>query len=185
VEDERARVVVRVVLADVVAHVAVLLRRPRGVELLELEPPVDHGLQEVERADGVGHHGLVRAVPRLAHVRLCSEVEDVRPVGSVADLPHEIVDRRAVGEIGEVDLELAPQVPDVVERSARRRPHEGVDVRAERDERVRQVRAHEPVGARDDDRPTAVDVGELAPQAVQVALGPDRFAAHRVEWCGP
>ena len=81
-------------------------------------------------------------------MRLGAEVEDVRPVGCVAELADEVVDRRAVGEVGEVDLQLAAEVPDVVEGAARRRAHEGVDVRAERDERLGEVRPHEPVGAR-------------------------------------
>ena len=44
-------------------------------------PVVDDRLEQVERADRVRHHRLVRPVPRLADVRLGAEVEDVRPVG--------------------------------------------------------------------------------------------------------
>ena len=184
-EDQRAGVVERVVVGDVVTDVAVLLRRTRGVELLELEPPVDDRLEEVERADRVRHHGLVRAVPRLADVGLRAEVEDVGPVGGVQQLAHEVVDRRAVGEVREVHLEVTTEVRDVVERTARRRPHESVDVRPERHQRVGEVRAHEPVGPGDEDRAAAVDVREVAPQLVEVALGPDRVGTHRVVWRAP
>ena len=83
-EDQRPAVVERVVVGDVVADVAVLLGRAGRVELLELEPPVDDRLEEVERPDRVRHHRLVRAVPRLADVCLGAEVEHVRPVGRLA-----------------------------------------------------------------------------------------------------
>ena len=83
-QDQAARVVEVVVVRDVVAHVAVLLRGAGGVELLELEAGVDDRLQQVERADRVRHHRLVGPVPRLADVRLGAEVEDVRPVGRVS-----------------------------------------------------------------------------------------------------
>ena len=84
VQDQAARVVEVVVVRDGLAHVAVLLRGAGGVELLELEAPVDDRLEQVERADRVRHHRLVGPVPRLADVRLCAEVEDVRLVGRVA-----------------------------------------------------------------------------------------------------
>jgi hypothetical protein len=84
--------------------VAVLLRGARRVELLELEPPVDDRLEQVERADRVRHHRLVGPVPRLADVRLRTEVEDVRPVGRLLQLPDEVVHGRLVREVREVDL---------------------------------------------------------------------------------
>ena len=42
-------------------------------------------------------------------------------------------------------------------------------VGAERDERVRQVRAHEAVGARDEDGATVVDVAQLRAELGQVS----------------
>ena len=83
-QDQAAVVVEVVVVRDRLVDVAVLLRRAGGVELLELEPVVDDRLEQVERADRVRHHRLVRAVPRLADVRLRAEMEDVRLVGRVA-----------------------------------------------------------------------------------------------------
>ena len=114
-------------------------------------------------------------------MRLRAEVEDVRAIRRVAELAHEVVDRGAVGEIGEVHLELAAEVPDVVERAARGRAHERVDVGAERDERLGEVRAHEAVRSRHEHRAAPVDVAEVGAQPVEVALVPDRVAAHRVE----
>ena len=81
VEDEAARVVEVVVVRDGLADVPVLLRRPGGVELLDLELPVDDRLQEIQRPEHVRGDGLVRPVPGLADVRLRAEVEDVRAVG--------------------------------------------------------------------------------------------------------
>ena len=173
-EDQRACVVEVVVVRDVVADVPVLLRRARSVELLELEPPVDDRLQQVERPDRVCHERLVRPMPRLADVGLGAEVEDVRLVGCVLQLAHEVVDRRAVGEVGEVHLEVAAPVPDVVERAARGRANERMDVGAEREEGLREVRAHEPVGAGDEDRAAAVHVAEVAPQRRVVVICPNR-----------
>jgi hypothetical protein len=72
-------------------------------------------------------------------VSLRAEVEDVRLVRRLAQLPHEEVDRSLIGEIGEVDLEPRSKVPDVIEGAARRRAHEGVDRRAELDERIGQM----------------------------------------------
>ena len=69
-QDQAALRIEGVVVRDGLAHVSVLLRRPGGVELLELEPVVDDRLQQVERPDRVRQDGLVRAVPRLADVRL-------------------------------------------------------------------------------------------------------------------
>ena len=83
-QDQPAELVEVVLVRDRLAHVAVLLRRARRVELLELDAVVDDRLQQVERPDRVRHHGLVRAVPRLADVRLRAEVEDVRLVGRLA-----------------------------------------------------------------------------------------------------
>ena len=86
-EDQAAVLVEVVVVRDGLAHVAVLLRGARGVELLELEAVVDDRLQQVERADRVRHHRLVRPVPRLADVRLRAEVEDVGLVRRRAAAP--------------------------------------------------------------------------------------------------
>ena len=88
---------------DGVARVAVLLRRAGRVESLDLELVVEDRLEEVERADDVRHHRLVRPVPGLAHVGLGAEMEDVRPVRRLLQLADEIVDRRAVSEVGELD----------------------------------------------------------------------------------
>ena len=112
-------------------------------------------------------------MPRLADVRLGAEVEDVGPVGRLLQLADEVVDRGAVGEVGELDVDPRAEVPDVVQRAARRGADEGDDVRAELDERVREVRAHEAVGAGDEHRATFVDVAELAPQVGDGGLGPD------------
>ena len=59
------------------------------------------------------------------------------------------------------------EVADVVERSARGRADEGVNRRAELDERVRQVRTHEAVGARDEHGAVVVHVAELLAEIVQ------------------
>ena len=174
-QDQPALVVEVVVVRDGLARVAVLLRGARGVELLELEPLVDDRLEEVERADRVRHHGLVRAMPRLAHVRLRAEVEDVRAVRRrVAQLLDEVVDGRLVREVGEVHLQPAAEVRDVVQRAARGGAHERVDVRAELHERVREVRAHEAVRAGDERRAAGVDVAELRAQCTQGLGRPGR-----------
>ena len=172
-EDDAAVGVELVLVDDRVARVAVLLRRAGGVESLELELVVEDRLEEVERADDVRHHRLVRPVPGLAHVRLGAEMEDVGPVGRLLQLPHEIVDRRAVGEVGELHDHPLAQVADVVQRAARRGADEGHDVGAQLDERLREVRAHEAVGAGDEHRAPFVDVAELAPQVGDRGLGPD------------
>src|SRR5205085_11219725 len=151
-----------VVVDDGLARVPVLLGGAGGVELLELEPVVDDRLEQVERADGVRHYRLVRPVPRLAHVRLGAEVEDVRAVARrVAELADEVVDGGAVGEVGEVNLHAVAQVPDVVQGAARSGAHEGVDAGVEVNERLGQVRAHEAVGAGDEDGAAAEDVTEV------------------------
>ena len=49
-------------------------------------------------------------------------------------------------------------------------------VRAELDERVGEMGAHEPVGAGDEHGAAAVDVAELAPERVEVGCRPDRVA---------
>ena len=166
-------------VGDGLADVPVLLRRPGGVELLELEPGVDDGLQQVQRPEHVRRDGLVRPVPRLADVRLGAEVEDVRPIGrGVLQLANEVVDRRAVGEVREVDLEPVAQVADVVQRAARGRADERVHRRAELDERVRQVRAHEAVGARDENGAAVVDVPELAAEVVERGACPESVVRH-------
>ncbi len=177
VEDDAAVGVEVVVVDDRVARVAVLLRRARGVEALELELVVEDRLEEVERADDVRHHRLVRPVPGLADVSLGAEVEDVRLVRGLLQLADEVVDRRAVGEVGELDDHPLAQVADVVERAARRRADEGDDVRAELDERFREVRAHEAVGAGDEHRAPFVYVAELAPQVGDRGLRPDASGA--------
>ena len=87
-------------------------------------------------------------MPRLADVRLRAEVEHVRPVGRgdevVADA---VVDRRLVGQVREDDRQVVANVADVVERARRGRAHECDHVCAEADERLGEVRAHEPVRA--------------------------------------
>ena len=174
VQDEAAGGVEVVVVRDRLAHVAVLLGGAGGVELLELEPVVDHRLEKVQRPDGIRHHRLVRAVPGLADVRLRAEVKEVRPVRRreevVAD---EVVDRGLVGQVREDDANVAAQVADVVQRAARGGAHERDHVRADVVERVGQVRAHEPVGTGDDDGAAAVDAGELRAQRVERAVAPD------------
>ena len=139
VEDDAAVCVELMLVDDRVARVAVLLRRPRGVEALQLEVVVEDRLEEVERAYDVRHHRLVRPVPGLADVRLGPEMEDVRPVGRLLQLAHEVVDRSAVGEVGELDHHPLAQVADVVQRAARRRADESDDVRAQLDECLREV----------------------------------------------
>ncbi len=161
-----------VVMRDGLAYVAVLLRCPRGGELLELEPVVDDGLQQVQRPEGVRHHGLVRAMPRLADVRLRAEVEDVGTVVQLAQLSDQVVDGRLVGEIGEVDDQLPVEVADVVQRAARGRAHEGVNVRVEGDERLRQVRAHEAVRSRDQAGSSCEEVAVVAAQRGQRLIRP-------------
>ena len=127
---------------------------------------VDDRLEQVERADRVRHHGLVRAVPRLADVRLRAEVEDVRLVGRrhevVAD---QVVDRRLVGQVGEDDAQPVLQVADVVQRARRGRAHEGDHVGVQVDERLGQMRAHEAVGARDEAGAAGVVLAELRLQS--------------------
>jgi hypothetical protein len=172
VEDQPAGVVEVVLVGDGLVHVAVLLRRAGGVELLQLEPVVDDRLQEVQRADGVRHHRLVGAVPRLADVRLGAEVENVRPVVGLEQVLDEVVDGRLVGEIGEVDAHPVAKVADVVERAARGGAHEGVDVGVELGQGLGQVRAHEAVGARDHARPAAEGSGEITPQLVERVVRP-------------
>jgi hypothetical protein len=52
-------------------------------------------------------------------------------------------------------------MPDVVERAARRRAHEGVDVGAELDERIGQVRAHKSVRTRHENGASGIELGEV------------------------
>ena len=184
VQDQAAGVVEVVVVGDALADVAVLLRGAGGVELLQLEAVVDDRLEQVQRPDRVRHHRLVRPVPRLADVRLGAEVEDVRLVGDrVAQLLDEVVDRRLVGQVGELHLQPVAEVRDVVERAARRGADEGVHVGADLDERVGEVRAHEPVRAGDEHRAAGVGVAELATQVGEVVLGPDRVGTHTEYAC--
>ena len=98
---------------------------------------------------------------------LRAEVEHVRPVGRLAELANEVVDRRAIGEVGEVDLQPFAKVPDVVERAARVRAHEGMDGGSQVDEGVRQVRAHEAVGSGDENGAALIDVAELTAKVVE------------------
>ena len=165
-------------VGDVLTDVPVLLRCAGGVELLEVEAPVDDGLEQVERPDRVRHHRLVRTVPRLSDVRLGTEVEEVRPIRRVLELTDEVVDRRPVGQVGEMDLEAVAEVPDVVQRAARRRAHERVHVRAELDERIGQVRPHEAVGAGDERGAAAVNVAEVGAKLVPFACCPDGVGRH-------
>ena len=178
-QDQPARVVEVVVVGDRLADVPVLLRGSRGVELLDLELEVDDRLQEVERSEDVRRDGLVRPVPRLADVRLGAEVEDVRPIRRrLLELADEAVDRDLVREVGEVHLDPAPELPDVVERAARRRADERVHRGAELDERLGQVRAHEAVRAGDDDGAAAVDVSELVAEVVERGACPEGVVRH-------
>ena len=184
VQDQPARLVEVVMVRDVLAHVAVLLRGAGGVELLQLQAPVDDRLEQVQRPDRVRHHRLVGAVPRLTHVRLRAEMEDVRLVRDrVAQLLDQVVDRRLVGQVGELHLQPVAQVRDVVQRATRGRTHERVHVGADLDERIRQVRAHEAVGTRDEHGAAAVDVAELATKVGEGVLGPDRVGAHTEYAC--
>ena len=105
-------------------------------------------------------------------MRLGAEVEDVRLVGRLLQLADQVVDRGLVGQVGEDDREPAAQVPDVVQRAGRGGADEGDHVGAELDERVGQVRAHEPVGAGDEDGSSAEDGAELAAQLGERILGP-------------
>ncbi len=172
VQDQAAVLVEVVVVGDVLVDVAVLLGGAGGVELLELEARVDDRLEQVQRADRVRHHRLVGTVPALADVGLGAQVEDVRLVGRLLQLTHQVVDRGLVGEVGEVHLEPAAQVPDVVQRAARGGAHERVDVGADRDERLGQVRAHEAVGAGDQHGASAEDRPELVAQLGERLVGP-------------
>ena len=139
-EDQAAVVVEVVVVGDRLADVSVLLGCAGGVELLELETVVDDRLEEVERPDRVRHQRLVRPVPGLVDVSLRAEVEDERLVGRVEQvLRDDEVDRVLVGEVREMHLQAPAQVRDVAERAARSCADEGVDVRAQLDERVGQV----------------------------------------------
>ena len=91
----------------------------------------------------------------------------------------EVVDRGAVREIGEVHLQAVAEVPDVVQRAARGRAHEGVHGRSELDERVREVRAHEAVGARHEHGAARVCIPEVATQFVARGACPEGVVRHR------
>ena len=111
---------------------------------------------------------------------LGAEVEDVRAVARRRlQLADEVVDRRAVGEIGEVHLQAVAEVPDVVQRAARGRAYEGVHGRVELDERVREVRAHEAVGARHEHGAARVCIPEVAKQFVARGACPEGVVRHR------
>jgi hypothetical protein len=178
VQDQTTRLVEVVLVRDVLVHVPVLLGRSGRVELLELELPVDDRLQEVQRAENVGGDRLVGPVPRLAHVGLRAEVEHVRPVGRVLELADEVVDRGAVGQVGEVNLEAVAEVADVVERAARVGADEGVDRRAQLDQGVCEMRTHEPVRPGDENGASLVDVAELTPDVVERAACPESVVRH-------
>ena len=152
-------------MRDAFAHVAVLLGGAGGVELLELDVVVDDRLQQVERPHGVRHHRLVRAVPGLADVRLCTEMEHVRSVrGGHQMVAHAMVDRGLVGQVREDDRQLVPTMADVVERPRRGRADECDDMSAEGDERLGQVRAHESIGTRDEAGSIAIRRLEVVPE---------------------
>jgi hypothetical protein len=89
------------------------------------------------------------------------------------------VDGVAVGEIAPVNGQLAALVPYVVQRPARGRPNEHVNVGAKQDERLGHVRAHEAVGARDERGPPLVRVGEIAAQRFDGTTGPERGGVRR------
>ena len=172
VQDQAAGVVEVVLVRDRLPHVSVLLGGAGGVELLQLEPVVDDRLEQVQRPERVCHHRLVGPVPGLADVRLRAQVEDIRPVLGLEQVLDQIVDRRLVGEIGEVDADAVAEMADVVERAARRGAHERVDVSVELDERFRQMVAHEAVGARDEAGPAAEHVAEVVPQGIERFVRP-------------
>ena len=71
-------------------------------------------------------------------------------------------------------LQPAAEVRDVVQRAARRRAHERVDVRTELDERFGEMRAHESIGAGHEHRPVLVVLGELLAQLRERFVGPHR-----------
>ena len=77
-----------------------------------------------------------------------------------------------------MDLEAVAEVRDVVQRAARGRAHERVDVGAEPDEPVREVRAHEAVRAGDEHGAAFVDVSELLPEIVERAGCPEGVVRH-------
>ena len=130
---------------------------------------VDDRLQQVQRADGVRHDRLVGAVPRLADVRLRAEVEDVRLVRGVDEVvANEMVDRGLVGEVGEDDRDVVPQMADVVERARRCRAHERDHVRAELDQRFGQVAPHEAVCSGDEAGAAVVGIPELGAERGQL-----------------
>ena len=178
-EDEPAVVVEVVVVGDVLADVPVLLRRARGVELLELELPVDDRLEEVERPErrspSTVSYGRCHDSPTCA---CAPRWKTYGRSGACLQLAHEVVDRRAVREVGEVHLEPVPEMPDVVQRTARGRAHERVHRRAELDEGVREVRAHEAVGSGDEHGAALVDVAELAAEVVERAACPEGVVRH-------
>jgi hypothetical protein len=176
VEDEAARVVEVVVVRDRLARIAVLLRRPGRVELLQLEAVLDDRLEQVERADRVRHHRLVRAVPGLADVGLSAEVEDVRPVGGVTELADQVVDGRPVGQVREVHLQQVADLPDVVQRAARGGADERVHVRLQLEQRLREVGAHETVRPRHEDGAAGEELRELSAQGVEAVVSPGRIA---------
>src|SRR6266568_9289491 len=91
-------------------------------------------------------------------------MEDVWLVRRVEQLPDEVVDRRLVRQIGEVHLELLAQRGDVVQRAAGRCANKRVHICVELDERVGEMRAHEPVGAGDQTSPAREEVAEVPPQ---------------------
>src|SRR5687768_5923529 len=106
-------------------------------------------------------------------------MEYVGTIGSgLLELADEVVHGGAVGEIGEVDLEPAAEVPDVVQGAARRRADECVDARTQLDERVREVRAHETVCAGDENGASVVDVPEFTTEVVERGACPESVVRH-------
>src|SRR5262245_7672700 len=111
-------------------------------------------------------------------MRLRAEMEDVRPVRRLSDLPDQVVDGRAVGEVGEVDLEAISEVRDVVQGAARVGADECVHLRAELDQGVGQVRAHEAVGTGDENGAAVVEVAELAAEVLERPPCPETVVRH-------
>ena len=68
--------------------------------------------------------------------------------------------------------DLLAQMADVVQRTARRRAHEHLDIGVEMDERFGQVRAHEAVRSGDEARASGEELAELAPQVCERFVRP-------------
>lgn len=105
---------------------------------------------------------------------LGAEMEDEQRIRHGAEVLHEVVDRGTVGQVGEVHVQPLSQGGDVVESPTRRGAGEGVDVRAELDQRLGQVRADEPVRPRDENGPARVDGAELPVELLEPIGAPGR-----------